>query len=63
VFKDMTKWRPVVIFGFGLIHGLGLQRMLRDPAGIAGYRSYVVRPGSALIGLTGFWWGITRLIG
>lgn len=23
VFKDMTNWRPVVVFGFGLIHGLG----------------------------------------
>jgi hypothetical protein len=106
VFKDMTKWRPLVVFGFGLIHGLGfagffgelglppgqfwsaligfnvgveigqlsviavaaligfgLRRMLRDPAGIAEYRSYVVRPGSALIGFTGLWWGITRLLG
>ena len=105
VFKDMTKWRPAVVFGFGLIHGLGfagffgelglppgqfwsaligfnvgveigqlsviavaalagigLRRSLRDPSGIAGYRSYVVRPGSALIGLTGLWWGITRLL-
>lgn len=105
VFKDMTKWRPAVVFGFGLIHGLGfagffgelglppgqfwsaligfnvgveigqlsvialaalagigLRRMLQDPAGIARYRSYVVRPGSALIGLTGLWWGITRLL-
>ena len=23
VFKDMTKWRPAVVFGFGLIHGMG----------------------------------------
>lgn len=23
VFKDMTRWRPLVVFGFGLIHGLG----------------------------------------
>ncbi|NNC56986.1 MAG: HupE/UreJ family protein [Woeseiaceae bacterium] len=23
VFKEMTSWRPVVVFGFGLIHGLG----------------------------------------
>ncbi|MEO1552728.1 MAG: HupE/UreJ family protein [Pseudomonadota bacterium] len=23
VFKDMTRWRPVVVFGFGLIHGMG----------------------------------------
>ena len=22
-FKDMTRWRPIVVFGFGLIHGLG----------------------------------------
>mgnify|MGYP001557669084 CR=1 FL=1 len=106
VFKDMTKWRPAVVFGFGLIHGMGfagffgdlglppgqfwsaligfnigveigqlsvigvaaiigfgIRRALRDPAGIAGYRSWIVRPGSALIGLTGLWWGVTRLIG
>jgi hypothetical protein len=23
IFKDMTNWRPIVVFGFGLIHGLG----------------------------------------
>lgn len=23
VFKDMTRWRPAVVFGFGLVHGLG----------------------------------------
>ncbi len=23
VFSDMTKWRPFVVFGFGLIHGMG----------------------------------------
>jgi len=23
VFRDMTRWRPLVVFGFGLIHGLG----------------------------------------
>ena len=106
VFKEMTKWRPAVVFGFGLIHGLGfagffgelglppgqfwsalisfnigveigqlsvivvaaligilLRRVLRDPAGTAGYRSYIVRPGSALISLAGLWWGITRLLG
>lgn len=105
IFKDMTKWRPVVVFGFGLIHGLGfagffgelglppgqfwsaligfnvgveigqlsviamaalvgigLRRALRDPAGTARYRRYIVRPGSALIGLTGLWWGVTRLL-
>ena len=106
IFKEMSAWRPVVVFGFGLIHGLGfagffgelglppgqfwsaligfnvgveigqlsviavaaivglvLRRTMRDPAGTAGYRSWVVRPGSALIGLTGLWWGIARLSG
>jgi hypothetical protein len=106
VFKEMTAWRPVVVFGFGLIHGLGfagffgelglppgqfwsaligfnlgveigqlsviavaavvglgLRRALRDPAGDAGYRSWVVRPASALIGLTGLWWGVARFSG
>lgn len=23
VFRDMTRWRPVIVFGFGLVHGLG----------------------------------------
>lgn len=23
VFKDMTRWRPLVVFAFGLIHGMG----------------------------------------
>jgi len=23
VFRDMNRWRPVVVFGFGLVHGLG----------------------------------------
>ena len=106
VFREMTNWRPLVVFGFGLIHGLGvagffgelglppgqfwsaligfnlgveigqltviavaavlglgLRRALRDPAGEAGYRSWVVKPGSALIGLTGLYWGIARLSG
>ena len=105
VFKDMTKWRPAVVFGFGLIHGLGfagffgelglppgqfwsaligfnigveigqlsvilvaalvgftLRRALKDPDGLQRYRSYVARPASLLIGLTGLWWGITRLV-
>ncbi len=22
-FKDMTRWRPAIVFGFGLIHGMG----------------------------------------
>ncbi len=23
VFKEMTRWRPLVVFGFGLVHGMG----------------------------------------
>ncbi len=105
VFKDMTKWRPVVVFGFGLIHGLGfagffgdlglppgqfwsaligfnvgveigqlsvvlvaallgtwIRRQLSDPDGTGRYRQLLARPASLLIGLTGLWWGITRVI-
>ncbi len=29
-FKDMTKWRPLVVFGFGLFHGLGFASVLGD---------------------------------
>jgi hypothetical protein len=29
-FKDMTKWRPIVVFGFGLFHGLGFAGVLND---------------------------------
>ena len=104
-FKDMTKWRPLVVFGFGLIHGLGfagffgelglppgqfwsaligfnigveigqlsvilvaaltglwIRRHWDDPDGTARYRQFVARPASLLIGMTGLWWGITRLI-
>jgi hypothetical protein len=105
VFKDMTTWRPLVVFGFGLIHGLGFagffgelglppgqfwsaligfnvgveigqlsvilvaallgiaaRRWLQDPAGERRYRKFVARPASLLIGLTGLWWGISRLL-
>ena len=104
VFRDMTKWRPLVVFGFGLIHGLGfagffgalglppgqfwsaligfnlgveigqlavifaaavlgalLRRWLRDKEGRRRYRRTVALPGSLAIGLTGLWWGISRL--
>jgi hypothetical protein len=104
-FKDMTRWRPAVVFGFGLVHGMGfagffgelglppgqfwsaligfnigveigqltviaaaalfgigLRRALQDPVGAARYRQFVVRPASLLIGATGLWWAITRLI-
>ncbi len=105
IFKDMTKWRPAVVFGFGLIHGLGfagffgelglppgqfwsaligfnvgveigqlsvvlvaallgfwIRRQFDDLDGTLRYRQFVARPASLLIGLTGLWWGITRLI-
>jgi len=103
-FKDMTRWRPAVVFGFGLVHGMGfagffgelglpagqfwsaligfnlgveigqltviaaaatlgwgLRRLFQDPDGSTRYRQFVVRPGSLLIGITGFWWAIARL--
>ena len=28
IFKQTTKWRPLVIFGFGLLHGLGFAALL-----------------------------------
>lgn len=30
VFKQTTKWRPFVVFGFGLLHGLGFAAVLSD---------------------------------
>jgi len=104
-FKKMNYWRALIVFGFGLIHGLGfagffgelglppgqfwsaligfnvgveigqlsviliaallglgLRHGLRDPDGLLRYRTWVVRPASLLIGLTGLWWGVTRLM-
>jgi hypothetical protein len=29
-FNDLTRWRPFVIFGFGLLHGLGFASVLGD---------------------------------
>lgn len=29
-FKEMTKWRPLIVFGFGLFHGLGFAGVLAD---------------------------------
>ncbi len=103
-FKDMTRWRPFTVFGFGLIHGLGfagflgelglpssqfwsallsfnlgveigqlgllvvalvlgllLRGLLHDPDGTRQYRVFIVLPGSAIIGLLGFWWAAVRL--
>ena len=30
VFKDMQRWRPLVVFGFGLFHGLGFAGVLTE---------------------------------
>ncbi|WP_461587969.1 HupE/UreJ family protein [Winogradskyella sp.] len=30
VFKKTNKWRPLVVFGFGLLHGLGFASVLSD---------------------------------
>jgi hypothetical protein len=38
-------------------------RWRADPDGQRRYRSIVALPGPLAIGLTGLWWGITRLIG
>jgi hypothetical protein len=29
-FKEMTKWRPAVVFGFGLVHGMGFAGFFGD---------------------------------
>jgi len=104
-FEDMTRWRPGVVFLFGLVHGMGfagffgelglppgqfwsaligfnvgveigqlivitaaamialaIRRAIKDPEGTTLYRQYVVRPGSLMIGATGLWWAVTRLL-
>lgn len=106
IFRKMTLWRPAVVFGFGLIHGLGfagffgelglppgqfwsaligfnigveigqlgviltaalfglaLRRVLDDPFGGERYRTWLVWPASSVIGVTGLWWGVSRLWG
>ncbi|WP_462252665.1 HupE/UreJ family protein [Ekhidna sp.] len=30
VFKKTNKWRPLIVFGFGLLHGLGFASVLSD---------------------------------
>ncbi|MCC2606687.1 HupE/UreJ family protein [Planctobacterium marinum] len=30
VFKQASKWRPAIVFGFGLLHGLGFASVLSD---------------------------------
>ncbi|MDX1507422.1 MAG: HupE/UreJ family protein [Woeseiaceae bacterium] len=101
--EDMPRWRPLLVFVFGLLHGLGfagffgelglppgqfwsaligfnvgveigqlsvvvvafllawqLRRSLHAHDHDAVYRSWLVLPGSALIGVIGFWWAVER---
>ncbi len=101
VFKNMTRWRPFVVFGFGLIHGMGfagffgslglpegqfwsaligfnigveigqlsvilaafliflpIRRWISD----TGFRHFCAWPASGLIGLTGLYWTVERLL-
>ena len=101
VFKDMTRWRPYMVFAFGLIHGMGFAGffgslglpdgqfwsaligfnigveigqlsvvvaafLLAWPArkwlSASQYRHILVWPASALIGLTGLYWAIERVV-
>ena len=102
LFRDVVRWRPAVVFIFGLIHGLGFASffsaldlpvglfwsaligfnigvevgqlsiialaavavhwVFRTSAEDARYEKWIVRPGSALIGLSGLWWGISALL-
>tara|TARA_B100001093_G_scaffold514852_1_gene589842 strand:- start:1060 stop:1911 length:852 start_codon:yes stop_codon:yes gene_type:complete len=102
LFRDIVRWRPLVVFIFGLIHGLGfasffsalelpvglfwsaligfnigvelgqlsvialaalaVHLVLRTSAEDVRYQKWIVRPGSALIGLSGLWWGISALL-
>ncbi len=29
-FQDMTRWRPIIVFGFGLFHGMGFAGFVRE---------------------------------
>lgn len=30
LFKDISRWRPLIVFGFGLFHGMGFAGFIRD---------------------------------
>ncbi|WP_323761227.1 HupE/UreJ family protein [Maricaulis sp.] len=45
IFKDMTRWRPAVVFAFGLFHGLGFAGVLSD---------YGLPPDQLLVSLLSF---------
>ncbi len=107
LFPTMSKWRPALVFGFGLIHGMGFAGVFKElglvvdqfittlvsfnigveigqlavilaafiltrliqrvalPDGHTAmiYRKYITVPMSALIGMIGLYWFITRLMG
>lgn len=103
--SDMPRWRPLVVFGFGLVHGLGfagffgelglppgqfwsaligfnvgvevgqltvvlvavvlsygIRRRLERTGNAGAYRRYLVIPASAMIGLVGLWWCVSRIL-
>ena len=45
IFRELRPWRPIVVFGFGLLHGLGFASVLTE-VGLA--------PSSLVVGLIGF---------
>ena len=47
--SKLHRWRPVVVFGFGLLHGLGFAGVLSDIG---------LQPGNFLVGLIGFNLGV-----
>ena len=97
--SKLKPWRVAIVFGFGLLHGLGfagvlsglgmpesrfLAALIAFNVGVelgqigvlaiafalvgrfqqlAGYRRFVVVPGSGLIAATGIWWAIARSLG
>ena len=95
---ELKKSRLLLVFLFGLLHGLGFASVLSD-LGLSAvhftlsllsfnigvelgqltilavafllvypfrqksiYHSYIVRPGSVLIGIIGLWWGVERIL-
>lgn len=69
LFKGMTKWRPLLVFAFGLLHGLGFAGVLSEfglpngnyVAGLLGFNLGVEFGQLAVIALcfifVGFWFG------
>ena len=97
--RPPSRWRPVIVFAFGLLHGLGFAGVLMElglPTGALAaalaafnigvelgqiavlliawallhrffarpwYGRAVVVPGAALIGATGLYWTVERILG